>query len=540
MDMASSKVTLDILNEFDISPADLERMDAKQLQELAELTLAWASSEDTKFNYYKPAPIARHFHASTAKVRATFGGNRSSKTYSHIVDYAAQFVGKAPRELEGIIPAYRLDPRRRLRFCYDDYPNSFMKVIWPYIQQLVPDNYIKEVIKDSGRIKAIVNEKGGFIEFMSYDQERRKFQGSSRHSIGYDEEPPQDIRDENLMRLVDTDGDETFSLTPVSGAVKYLYDYIYLARGRETEYDYELIFNEHGKLMDASRGVFKDNIIVGGNPNIHVFFSCIFDNPAISKEAAIRILSTFSEEEVQVRSRGHFLFLGGLVYKEYNDATHLVDPFDSWYRPDTRYNWTLYVAIDPHPRVPHAVTFMVVDRSRLMYIVDELFMDCNAQELVNAIIGKCRGVVPERIIVDASAWELDPSSKSCLAIDMIECGLDNPFPEKAPRTKEYGIISARNKLSLKDVRGRLMPELFIAKNCENTRREITHYAWDNWSKNTSQTKGEKQRPVDKDDHFMENMYRLVVIEPNFIPYRHERSDYKRPVREEGRSPVTGY
>ena len=194
----------------------LSGMSRAELLELVKLTDRWASNQDHKFFLYKPAPVLKYYHADPCKCRVVLGGNRSSKTYSHVEDMAIQFTGLVPPSLDGLIPPHRLERGRRLRLEMIDYPNAFQKVIWPTVQQLVPDYLITDVVREQGRIKAITNAHGGFLEFMQYEQDVKKHQGSSRHGVGFDEEPPQSIRDECLMRLADTNGEETFSLTPVS------------------------------------------------------------------------------------------------------------------------------------------------------------------------------------------------------------------------------------------------------------------------------------------------------------------------------------
>jgi len=520
----------------------LDTLSEAELREMILLTDSLATAFDTKFHVYESAPIAHKFHESSAKIRAAFGGNRSSKTYSHIIDYGAQFCGEAPPSLEGIIPKHRLDPTRQNRLCMNDYPNSFMKVIWPYIRQLIPADKVAGVEKDSGRIKAIHNYQGGLLEFMQYDQDVEKFQGTSRHSIGYDEEPPEDIRDENLARLIDTDGEETFSLTPISGALKYLYDKVFLKRSREVENDYDFILDNKGRLIDAIFSHHRDVEILGdeADPDIHCFFYNIFDNPAISKEAAIRKLSKFPKEETIVRGKGHFLFISGMVYPGFSDHLHVIPDFNDWYSGDTQQFYTLYVAIDPHPRVPHAVLFLVVSADGTKYLVDDLYTDCNAEALVDAIRIKCRGRIPELILIDPMAYTPDPSTKSCLATDLIDFGMNDPFPIAASKDKARGILRCQQLLAPAETSGK--PGVYVTDNCSNFRREITRYSWDDWRKHERNTKGPKLEAVKKDDHFMENFYRLVLADPQYIdPITYDDIlDEMRAEQAVGRSAVTGY
>ncbi len=514
----------------------------QDLIELIESTEEWGSETDHKFYLYEPNDVPKLFHGSEAHLRAIFGGNRSSKTYSHIIDFAAQFTGEAPESLKGIIPEWRLDQNRRLRFCMEDYPNSFSKVVWPYIQQLIPDHTIQSVVKDSGRIRSIVNRKGGFIEFMYYDQEVTKHQGSSRHAIGYDEEPDQSIRDEGLMRLVDTDGEESFSLTPVSGALRYLYDEIYLQRGREVEKNYDLIMSDKGLLMDAIEGNLVDRIVPGGDPDIHVFFACIFDNKVISKSAAIRKLRKFPKNEMIMRAKGKFMFLSGLVYEEYSDAIHLIKKSDAWVKSD---DYTLYIAIDPHPRVEHAVLFLVASKDGMLFIVDELFVSMNAEDFVDAIKIKCRGKKPERIIIDPLANAPDMATKVCFTHTLIDAGLNDPMPMSGSKDKKFGIIKSQEILKPKVVvpGEKPIPGIYIMENCTRFRYEIARWSWDDWKKDTQNVKGLKQEPVKKDDHMMENFRRLILLNPRWIrPTEEEEAEIERRNRmnQRGRNRTTGY
>ena len=91
---------------------NLDGLTRTELLALIEATDRYSASTDTKFDLYRPTDIARYFHASDRKVRANFGGNRSSKTYSHIIDFAAQFLGREPAEIVGTIPPHRLNPAR--------------------------------------------------------------------------------------------------------------------------------------------------------------------------------------------------------------------------------------------------------------------------------------------------------------------------------------------------------------------------------------------------------------------------------------------
>ena len=66
------------------------------------------------------------------------------------------------------------------------------------------------------------------IEFKSYDQGRKSFQGTKKHIVWFDEEPPEapttsesqddnDIYTEGLIRTINVDGIVIMSFTPLKG-----------------------------------------------------------------------------------------------------------------------------------------------------------------------------------------------------------------------------------------------------------------------------------------------------------------------------------
>src|SRR6185312_7726204 len=56
-----------------------------------------------------------------------------------------------------------------------------------------------------------------YLGFKSYDQGRRKFQGTAKHVVWLDEEPPADVYDECMLRLMTTDGLMLCTFTPLQG-----------------------------------------------------------------------------------------------------------------------------------------------------------------------------------------------------------------------------------------------------------------------------------------------------------------------------------
>ncbi len=62
-----------------------------------------------------------------------------------------------------------------------------------------------------------VSGRNSILGFKSYDQGRKKFQGTGRHVIWFDEEPPMDVYNEALIRTATVHGIIMLTFTPLSG-----------------------------------------------------------------------------------------------------------------------------------------------------------------------------------------------------------------------------------------------------------------------------------------------------------------------------------
>src|SRR6185436_13836292 len=70
---------------------------------------------------------------------------------------------------------------------------------------------------------------GSWWQFMTFEQDLDKFGGAALHRVHYDEEPPEQVRKENRMRLMDYGGDELFTMTPLQG-IGWTYNEIWMRR----------------------------------------------------------------------------------------------------------------------------------------------------------------------------------------------------------------------------------------------------------------------------------------------------------------------
>jgi len=85
------------------------------------------------------------------------------------------------------------------------------------------------------------HKSGGIsrIGFKSYDQKRRSFQGTAKHYVWMDEEPPAEVYGESIIRTMTTNGLIYVTATPLQGLTEFIQDFMDDSVS-ETETDKEL------------------------------------------------------------------------------------------------------------------------------------------------------------------------------------------------------------------------------------------------------------------------------------------------------------
>jgi hypothetical protein len=96
----------------------------------------------------------------------------------------------------------------------------------------------------------------------------------------------------------------------------------------------------------------------------------------------------------------------------------------------------------------------------------------------------------------------DPITKTNMAIELERSGV---FVEKATKALEQGILRVQGELKKRSkVDGQ--PPIGFTPSCRRALWEIQRYCWDE----------KENKPIDKDDHAMENLYRLELSDMLWI------------------------
>jgi phage terminase large subunit-like protein len=276
-----------------IDPDALSRLSPEEQKEVARLL---AELDDLRvqdpLQFFHPHPRQVEFLDSEDPCKAFLGGNRSGKTTAGIVDDIIQAVDRnsLPEHLQQF---KKFEPPFFCRIIAPDFVSTMEGVIFHKLREWLPKSQLKGGSWDSAydKQRRLLNFKNGSrFAFMTFEQELDKFSGAALHRVHYDEEPPEEIRTENQMRLIDYGGQEMFTMTPLLG-ISWMYDAIYEKRHL---------------------------------PGFTVVQVDMDDNPHLNQAAKERLLEGLSEEERVARKEGRFVHFGGMVFAEFSDRKHVI------------------------------------------------------------------------------------------------------------------------------------------------------------------------------------------------------------------------
>lgn len=162
------------------------------------------------------------------KERCFMAGNRTGKTIGAGFETKVHSTGEYPDWWPGL----RFDRPIRMLAAGDTGATTRdiiqAKLLGPYDEigtGMIPGDLIEDLVPKRGLPNAyeeiIVkhNPTGGHsrIKLRSYDQGRRIFQGTEEDIVWFDEECPEDVYDEALIRTMTTHGITMLTFTPLSG-----------------------------------------------------------------------------------------------------------------------------------------------------------------------------------------------------------------------------------------------------------------------------------------------------------------------------------
>lgn len=406
------------------------------------------------------------FHKCAKRNRWVFGGNRSGKTECGAV--------------ETVWMARGIHPYRKNRADTFGWVVSLSREVQRDVAQrkildYLPPGWIEDVVMVSGRRDSpasgvidqirVRNVFGGVsvIGFKSCDQGREKFQGSSLDYVWFDEEPPADVYAECRMRVLDKEGDVFGTMTPLKG-LTFVYDEIFLNRS--------------------------------GSPEIWCEFMEWADNPFLSKKEVALLTASLPADELESRRYGRFRQAEGLVYPEFDENAHVIDPFP------VPFDWQSELSIDPGLNNPLSCHWYAVDYDDNVYVVAEHYE-------AGRDVGYHAAAI--RRISARLGWHTDAKGRITALIDSAanqrtlaaSASVSELFSERgilvnANVNKDMFAGISRVKSYLKGEG----PRLYVFRNCVNLIREFKGYWW-----------GDGDVPNKRDDHALDELRYYLMTRP---------------------------
>ncbi len=433
---------------------------------LVENELTKRKSDDFLSHYNKGRKKHKkqmQFHKCNKKNRWVFGGNRSGKTECGAVETVWLARGIHPYKKNKRVDCWVVSLSRQVQ----------RDVAQSKILHYLRKSWIEAVVMESGRKDSA---ESGIIDFIlvrnvfgtlskigfkSCDQGREKFQGASLDFVWFDEEPPYDIYKECKMRVMDKKGMIFGTMTPLKG-LTWVYNEIYLNENHDD--------NVWAITMEWA------------------------DNPYLDKKEIEDMTKSMSEDELQSRRYGKFMQMGGLVYSEFDENIHVIDPFD------VPKDWYDNISIDPGLNNPLSCHWYA-EYDGNVYVIAEHFesgkdVAYHAQRIKEISSSLDWPLHNGRIcaLIDSAAGQKTlASSKSVVDLFYENDILVNP---KVNKDMFSGINIV--KRYLRDGQGKA--HLFIFKNCVNLIQEFKSYWWSDKSDN----------PIKKDDHALDELRYYLV------------------------------
>lgn len=172
--------------------------------------------------------------------RMFMAGNRIGKSVAGGYEMTCHLTGLYPHWWEGkrfVMPTDCWASGDTSQTTRDIVQTTLLGEVGQWGTGLIPKDCIEDIrmrVGGGGGVDTLlVKHTSGRISklgFKSYDQKRRAFQGTSKHAIWLDEEPPLEVYGECLMRTMTTKGVVYVTFTPLMGITKFVQEFLDAAR----------------------------------------------------------------------------------------------------------------------------------------------------------------------------------------------------------------------------------------------------------------------------------------------------------------------
>jgi hypothetical protein len=429
------------------------------------------------------------------KVFTYTGGNRIGKTTIGAIVAISTCAGKWLWNDKRMY--FPHNKPRKVRYVGQDWDSHVAAVVVPALEKWWPQN--RKVVKKKNNQGVFAKwtdvKSGSTIQVMSNKQAPEVFEGEDLDLIIWDEPPIRDIAIACARGLIDRLGRELYCMTLL----------------KEAWVHREVINAIDEKTKKPDRTVFS----VDGDIWTNLGFG-------ITEEGIDQFAKKLTEEEKEARLHGKPSYLSGLVYPTYKRQVHLVERFP------VPTNWIVDIGIDFHPRKQQAILFVATDERQERYVIDEIWDYGDGDVIADAILRRIgrNNYRVGRVIIDPLSKGDDQNDENTTFRKIQRKLWRHEIPlHVATKDIGSGIVTVKDHLLGPNNK----PSLFIFDDCVRTLYEIEGYMWDK----------ETQKPLKENDDMMENLYRLLLLDTQYVDPEDE--DWEEEDHEdENVNAVTGY
>jgi len=472
------------------NPQDIQEQEIKRLRELRKIKLHRLQNEPHR--YFMPigkfSEFADKAMSGNYKVSLLEAANGIGKTVGTINMFANLFW---PVHNQYFQQPLMLDWPFPKQGRIISYANTITETIIPAMKQWFPKGRYNinkyETTKDGKRYEAHwETDTGWTFNLMTYDQDVREFESANLGFFWNDEPPSPAIFNANYSRLR-MGGIGILTETPLKGA-QWIYD--------------EFVDKPDSELLKEKRSV--THAVLEDACEEHG------DRGFLTHVQILDQIAGYNEDEVRQRVFGKHHHLTGLVFKKWDKRVHVIPPFNI-----TNRDYVVAQALDPHPRTPDAVLWVAFDREGKAWKCNELWGEFETAELAERIKSIDKNYRIVKRLIDPSAYIIDKHTGYQLAADLsTNYHLDY---EPGSKERQNAIEAIRRYIDFQMVGDEITvpPMLRSFDTCERANWEIGRWQWQDWRGISAQFKNPKEKPIDKDDHMIENLGRILLANIRF-------------------------
>lgn len=509
------------LNIINAPLSDLELLAKIRAKKLAEAGVLAEYKKANPIEFFSPNPPQLDFWVAYLNPQyrtfAYTGANRRGKTTIGCHLAIATMMGYIPYKLESInnqeiilrswdsvyqiikewegqtwelmyrngIPLvkfiFKHDLPQQIRYVGQGWRTHVKEVVVPTLKKWWPKNRPVDIKREDGlEIYWTDKETEAYLRVMSNDQDASKFAGKDDDVDILDEPPKLDNYIELRRGLVDRKGILFIGATLLATEI-WVHQKIIKSKLPDGTPDLRVY---------ASDGEMSDNLNFG-----------IQDQQDIDDfgDELLRL----KPEDYDARIKGKPSYLAGIIFGIFTRPTHMRRRFP------VPLDWIVDISIDTHPKECQAVLFLATSPRQEKFVVDEIWDHADPKSLAEMILRK----IKLNLYRVENSWLIDPHSKGDsnnpeTTYEKIEKVITSYKYSLEPASKEPGclddgIINVKDWLMTQNQ----APALFFLDNCVRTILEIETWMWN----------PKTGKPMDKDDHMMENLRRLITLGTRWKP-----------------------